>query len=74
MGYEVVLSDGSVAWIEGAGAYRQEGPLTTFFRTDDGGRIDAWSTRLASFRTGAIDRVRIVEEPDAAWSQPRLAG
>ena len=62
-GYEVTISDGSVERVSGADTYQQEGPLTTFFRTDAGRRvIDCWSTRLASFRTAEIARIRAVEE------------
>ena len=62
-GYEVTISDGSVERVPDADTYQQEGPLTTFFRTDAGRRIiDSWSTRLASFRTAEIRRIRAVEE------------
>ena len=47
--------------IDGADAYQQEGPLTTFFRTAPGRAvIDCWSTRLASFRTADIRVIRYV--------------
>lgn len=59
MSYEIVLRDQSVTCIEGADAYLQEGQLTTFFATDGTRRVvDAWSTRLASFRTSEILVVR----------------
>ena len=62
-GYEVQTCDGSVEQITGADSYRQEGPLTTFFRTDAGRRVvDCWAVRLASFRTAEIARIRMVEE------------
>lgn len=62
-GYEVRTSDGTVEQIPGADSYRQEGPLTTFFRSDDGRRVaDCWAVRLASFRTAEIARIRLVDE------------
>ena len=63
-GYEVTINDGSVEQVAGADTYQQEGPLTTFFRTDAGRRVvDSWATRLASYRTNEIARIRAVEEP-----------
>lgn len=65
-GYEVRISDGSVERVTGADTYQQEGPLTTFFRTDAGRRVvDSWSVRLASFRTAEISRIRAVEDAPA---------
>lgn len=53
--------------IDGADAYQQEGPLTTFFRTSPGRTIvDSWSTRLASFRTADIRSVRLVAQSSPA--------
>lgn len=67
MGYEVTISDGSTEVITGADTYLQEGPLTTFFRTDPGRRvIDGWSTRLASIRTTEVVRIRRLEALAAA--------
>jgi hypothetical protein len=57
--FEVQLKDGSTEQIVGADTYDQEGPLTTFFRTDDDRRvIDCWSERLESIRTIDIVRIR----------------
>lgn len=57
--FSVTLSDQSTVDIDNADAYQQEGPLTTFFRLDDGRRvIDSWSVRLASFRTNDIVAVQ----------------
>jgi hypothetical protein len=57
--FEVILRDRSVESVEGADAYQQEGPLTTFFRRGDGRDvIDSWSTRVASFRTADLLVVR----------------
>jgi hypothetical protein len=53
--FEVTLLDRSVDVIEGADAYQQEVPLTTFFRCGDGREaIDSWSVRIASLRTADI--------------------
>jgi hypothetical protein len=46
------------SWIHGANGYVQEGPLTTFFRSERCRvAIDSWSERIASFRTTDIRRV-----------------
>lgn len=67
MGYEVTISDGSTEVVPAADTYQQEGPLTTFFRTEPGRRVvDGWSTRLASFRTVEIVRIRRLEARAAA--------
>jgi hypothetical protein len=59
MGFEVTVGDGTAEVVPGADTYTQEGPLTTFFRTDPGRRvIDCWSERLASFRTADVTRIR----------------
>jgi len=60
--FELTLHDGTVEVIDGANAYQQEGPMTTFFRCGVGREaIDAWSTRIASFRTSDLRAVRRVE-------------
>jgi hypothetical protein len=57
--FEVILRDGTVDTVDGADAYQQEGPMTTFFRRGDGRDvIDSWSTRMASFRTADLMVVR----------------
>lgn len=57
--FEVVLQERGVELLEGADAYQQEGPLTTFFRCADGRDvIDSWSTRIASFRTSDVVAIR----------------
>ena len=59
MSFEVTVGDGTAELVPGADTYTQEGPLTTFFRTDPGRRvIDCWSERLASFRTADVTRIR----------------
>jgi hypothetical protein len=61
MGYEITTRDG-VEVVAGADSYQLEGPLTTFFRLGAGRSVvDSWSTRLASYRTAAIVRVRRLE-------------
>jgi hypothetical protein len=67
MSYEVTLKAKVVEVIEGADAYIQEGPLTTFFEGRDGRTVlDAWTRRLASFRTADIVSVRWVAPADDA--------
>jgi SAM-dependent methyltransferase len=57
--FEVMLRDRSVEIVDGADAYQQEGPMTTFVRRGDGRAvIDSWSTRVASFRTADLLAVR----------------
>lgn len=57
--FNVTLTDETTEQIPGADAYQQEGPLTTFFAVaSDRQVIDSWSTRLASFRTADIVKVR----------------
>jgi hypothetical protein len=69
--FEVMLRDRSVEIVDGADAYQQEGPMTTFFRHGDGRDvIDSWSTRIASFRTADLLAVRRCE---AAVDQLRAA-
>jgi hypothetical protein len=61
--FEVTLRDHTVDVIEGADAYQQEGPMTTFFRHGDGREaIDAWSVRIASLRTADIVAIRRREQ------------
>jgi hypothetical protein len=64
--FEVILRDGAVETVDGADAYQQEGPMTTFFRRGDGRDvIDSWSTRMASFRTADLLVVRRREALEA---------
>lgn len=57
--FAVSLTDQTTDFVEGADAYQQEGPLTTFFAFQ-GERhvIDSWSVRLASYRTADISAIR----------------
>ena len=53
------MQDRSLELVDGADAYQQEGPMTTFFSRGDGRDvIDSWSTRVASFRTADLLVVR----------------
>jgi hypothetical protein len=65
--FEVMLQDRSVELVDGADAYQQEGPMTTFFRRAEGRDvIDSWSVRVASFRTADLLVVRRREAAMAA--------
>ena len=57
--FAVTLTDQTTDIVEGADAYQQEGPLTTFFAfRDDRHVIDSWSVRLASYRTADVSAIR----------------
>ncbi len=57
--FEITLNDGSVEWVDGADGYELEGPLTTFFASAGPHTVlDSWSTRLASYRSNDVARVR----------------
>lgn len=71
--FEITLTDRSVETVDDAQAYQQEGPMTTFFCSDAAhGNLDAWSTRLASFRSAEVLIIRRVERAEAAPGRPRL--
>ena len=71
MGYEVTLKPDLVEVVEGADAYVQEGPLTTFFQGRDGRAVlDCWARRLASFRTADVICVRWVPPVDVPGGRP----
>ena len=58
MAFEVVLSDETVEWVDGADSFQQEGPMTTFFASDGRrGTLDCWSVKMAQFRTDRIERI-----------------
>ena len=63
MGFEITMLDDSTESVPEADGYSQEGPLTTFFRTDPGRpvRLDPWCTRLLSIRTDRVLRIRSAE-------------
>ena len=72
--FEVLLTDGTVERVDGADTYGQEGPLTTFYRTDDDRRvIDCWAERLESIRTTDIMRIRRTVEAVASITPLREA-
>lgn len=57
--FAVTLTDQTTDFVDGADAYQQEGPLTTFFSfCGDRQVIDSWSVRLASYRTADICAIR----------------
>lgn len=72
--FDVTLRDRTVERVDGADAYQQEGPMTTFFRRGDGRDvIDSWSTRVASFRTADLMVVRRCEPVGVAAATPLRA-
>lgn len=60
MGFVVRFDDDATTLVQGADAYEQEGPLTTFFDRNGGaGRLaSAFAVRVASFRTSHIVEIR----------------
>jgi len=71
--YEVTVTDGTVV-VDGADAYAPDGAMTTFYRCRDGREtIDAWATRIASFRTSEIRRIVRLEGADTVASPAPLA-
>ncbi len=65
--YQITLTDRSSECIDGADAYQQEGPMTTFFRLGSGRNVvDTWSTRLASFRTAEVSAIRRLDGTEVA--------
>lgn len=59
MGFVVNFDDDSSTLVHGVDAYEQEGPLTTFFDRNGGGRLaSAFTERVASFRTSRIVEIR----------------
>ena len=62
MSFLVLLTNDDLDVVDGADAYQQEGPLTTFFRTSPGRHVvDCWATRLASFRTADIRKITLAD-------------
>ncbi len=59
--FEITLGD-RTELIDEVDGYELEGPLTTFFRSDRGrASLDAWSVRVASFRSTDVRSVRRLE-------------
>ena len=66
MGFVVSFDDDTTTLVHGADAYEQEGPLTTFFDRNGGGRLaSAFTMRVASFRTSRIIEVRRIDTVEA---------
>lgn len=64
MSFIVRFEDDTTTLVHGADAYEQEGPLTTFFDRNGGGRLkSAFTVRVASFRTSRIIEVRKLDTP-----------
>ena len=65
--FAVTLNDQTTDFVEGADAYQQEGPLTTFFSFQSGRQvIDSWSVRLATYRTAEAQMAQTLRQLDAA--------
>jgi len=59
MSFVVHFEDDTTTVVDAADSYEQEGPLTTFFDRNGGGRLaSAFAVRVASFRTSKIVEVR----------------
>jgi hypothetical protein len=59
MSFCVRFDDDTTTVVQGADAYQQEGPLTTFFDRNGAGRLaSAFAERIASFRTSRIVEIR----------------
>ena len=67
--FEVTLRDRTVESVGDADAYQQEGPMTTFFRTEGRATVDSWSTRVASVRTADVLLIRRDEESPAGGAR-----
>ena len=64
MTFELTFIDGRAEIIAGADTYEQEGPMTTFFHSEGRRYVDSWSSRVASFRTIDVARVRRLDVPE----------
>ncbi len=58
MAFEITLTDDTTEWVDGADSYQLEGPLTTFYGGDRPRPLDCWSSKVASYRTDRISRIR----------------
>jgi hypothetical protein len=59
MSFVVHFEDDTTTTVDDADSYEQEGPLTTFFDRNGGGRLaSSFAVRVASFRTSKIVEVR----------------
>ena len=67
MAFLVRFEDETTTLVQGADAYEQEGPLTTFFDRNGAGRLaSAFAMRIASFRTSRIVEIRRTDAVDRA--------
>jgi len=74
MSFVVRFEDETTTVVHGADAYEQEGPLTTFFDRNGGGRLaSAFTQRVASFRTARIIEVRKMDPACVASDVATLA-
>ena len=65
MAFRVRFEDETTTVVQGADAYEQEGPLTTFFDRNGAGRLaSAFAERIASFRTSRIVEIRRIDAAD----------
>ena len=74
MSFVVHFEDDTTTVVDAADSYEQEGPLTTFFDRNGGGRLaSAFAVRVASFRTSKIVEVRreTADQIDALQSSMR---
>ena len=63
MSFVVHFEDETTTIVDDADSYEQEGPLTTFFDRNGGGRLaSSFAVRVASFRTSKIVEVRREEQ------------
>ena len=59
MSFVVHFEDETTTMVDDADSYEQEGPLTTFFDRNGGGRLSSsFAVRVASFRTNRIVDIR----------------
>jgi hypothetical protein len=67
MTFLVRFDNDTTTVVQGADAYEQEGPLTTFFDRNGAGRLaSAFAVRVASFRTSHIVEIRRTDVRDPA--------
>jgi hypothetical protein len=64
MTFGLAFIDGHAEIIAGVDTYEQEGPMTTFFHSEGRRYVDSWSSRVTSFRTIDVARVRRLDVPE----------
>jgi hypothetical protein len=73
MSFLVHFEDDTTTVVDEADSYEQEGPLTTFFDRNGGGRLaSAFAVRVASFRTSKIVEVRRETGPAISGAQSSM--